>query len=480
MLADQIGLSDRHGERLEERGIAIEIAAEFGLFSRGHSLGFPYNAPDGTPTSVKFRKPNKEFLFEPSGKPLTIWLLDRWRDESSETLIITEGEIDTLSFLTAGASCVVSVPNGAPQIFGEGDVTPANDNRFAYLWSGNTLHAALSRFKRFVLATDADAPGQVLRDELAIRLGRDRCWFVTYPEGCKDANDVLVRHGREAVLDLVAQAKPIVPSQLVPFSDIPRTTGVSLSSGWSGLDPHLQFFLPEVTVISGPPNHGKSQFALALCANLARVHGMRGAIIQFEDSVDRHRDDLERYAMAWRNGTGAIISEEPMVWIDRMFRTIAPPESLEESEDKTLAWIYERIDEAVNRHDCKWLLIDPWNEIEHAWRVNETETAYTGKALRQIRALARKYQILVMIIAHPTKSGGLKPPEEMSLYDISGSQYWNSKPDHGILIARSAENKDELVVNIAKCRDYRKRGVPGVVRMKFEPRTATFSFISKA
>ncbi len=466
-------LSEEHAAWLEERGIPCELAAETGLFSRGRELAFPY------PTFVKLRGPEKRFRIDPSGQKLTLWLLDRWRDVSSDTLVITEGEIDALSFLTAGASCAVSVPNGAASRPGEGDIVPATDTGFAYLWQDNRLHPELDRFKRLVLATDGDAPGSVLRNELAVRLGRERCSFVTYPTGCKDANDVLVNHGREAVLALLDGARPVVPSQLVRFSDIPRSAGVSLSSGWGDLDRNLMLHLPEVMVISGPPNHGKSQFALALLANLARVHGMRSAILQFEDDVDRHRDDLARYASAWRQGQGKPIADEPAVWIDRHFVTIQPPEAIEDAEDKTLHWLEERIHEAAIRHDCKVILLDPWNEIEHAWGNNETETAYTGRALRHMRTLARRYQLLIIIVTHPSKGGGMKTePADMTLYDIAGSAHWNNKPDHGVLIYRP-KGSPETIVNIAKCRDFRKRGEPGMVRMRFDPRSATFAFVGR-
>ena len=46
----------------------------------------------------------------------------------------------------------------------------------------------MQQFKKIILATDDDQKGRVLRDELAVRLGRSRCWFVTYPKGCKVAN----------------------------------------------------------------------------------------------------------------------------------------------------------------------------------------------------------------------------------------------------------------------------------------------------
>ena len=476
------GLTEDHAHWLEERGIPCELAAQLGLFSKARAIAFPYRDAVGRTLFVKWRGPDKRFWIEPAGQKLEPWLLPQAGEAPSDTLIWTEGEIDTLSVLASGTAPVVSVPNGAPAKPGEGDIVPGRDSGFGYLWEGDRLRPEIARFKRHILATDGDGPGLVLRDELAIRLGRKSCWFVTYPAGCKDPNDVLRKFGREGMQHLIDGARPIVPDQLVPFSAIPRSTSVSLSSGWGALDPHFMLCLPEVCVVSGPPNHGKSQWTLALVANLARVHGLRVAHLQFEDDVDRHRDDLVRYARAWRQTTdaGKPITLEPEAWIDAHFVTIQPPEDLDEAADKTLDWLLERIHEAATRHDCKVILLDPWNEVEHAWGGNETETAYTGRALRQLRALARKYQLLIIIITHPSKSGGQKDdPEQMSLYDISGSAHWANKPDHGVLIYRP-KGSDETIVNVAKCRDYRKRGQPGTVSMRFDPRSATFAFVGRA
>jgi twinkle protein len=41
-----------------------------------------------------------------------------------------------------------------------------------------------------------------LREELARRIGKEVCWKVTYPEGCKDINEVLVKLGKDAVINV--------------------------------------------------------------------------------------------------------------------------------------------------------------------------------------------------------------------------------------------------------------------------------------
>lgn len=473
------GLTQQHAMWLEDqRKIPCELAAEMGVVSSGTALGFQFRQ-NGQLRFTKFRSADKRFWIDPTGAVLHLWNEDALCDPSlpEAPRIITEGEFDALAFLVAGATHVGSVPNGAAGKPGEGDIVPTEDRQFQYLWDGSRLKSGLANAKKIILATDGDQPGLILRDELAIRLGRHRCWFVTYPEGCKDANDVLVKYGADAVMDLIADARPMVPNRLVSFADIPEQGHVArYSTGWSDLDQRVMICPPELMVVTGTPGAGKSQWTLALCANLARVHGLKGTILQFEDKPHRNKRDLLRYANAWA-GQDKGISGSPAEWVGRMFRTISPDESVDSDVDFDLAWVRNAIEEAATRHGCKWVLIDPWNEIEHCWKVNETETAYTNQALRDLKKLSRRFQILLIVVAHPSKGGGMnKSIDEFTLYDVSGSAAWKNKADHGIIVHRV---KDSMVttVKVDKCKDFETMGSVGSAQMTFLPDKSTFTFL---
>jgi len=181
----------------------------------------------------------------------------------------------------------------------------------------------------------------------------------------------------------------MVPNKLVRFSEIPlEAEGHCFPTGWHELDRHLIIYPGLLVVVTGTPGHGKSQWVIALCANLARIHGLRGAFLQFEDNPNRNRADLLAYARSWHGSHARYIDCDPAVWLDQMFLTIAPTTSVED-DDYTLDWVTSAIEEAATQHGCRWLIVDPWNEIEHLWRVNETETAYTVKALKHLKTLAQ-------------------------------------------------------------------------------------------
>jgi twinkle protein len=432
---------------------------------------------------LRIEKPEgKSFMRDRQNAPSCLWNEDCLSEPCSpETpLVITEGEIDALSWLTAGATHVVSVPDGAQlSKRGEGPVVIEEDTAFKYLWEGDGLKKPLAAFKKIILSTDNDEKGRILRDELAVRLGRHKCWFIEYPDGCKDANEVLVQHGADALTDILDGAKPMVPDRLVTFSDIPRRANrVQYSSGWAGLDEHLRLQLPELMIVTGSPNSGKSTWTINYVCNLARIHGIKTAILQFEDDVDRNRDDIERYVSAWSRPGNENTIANPDEWVDRMFRTIAPAE---ESDSYDMAWLKASIVEAATRHNCRVVLIDPFNEVEHLWKVNETESQYTNNCLRDLKKLARQLQIAIIIVTHPTKTGGtVKPISDWSLYDVAGSAAWNNKADHGVIVWRENTKSVETHIKVSKSKNFRTMGTPGTVVMTYHHESSSFHYVGKA
>jgi twinkle protein len=495
---ESIQLSEEHARWLEDaRKIPSEVAARYGLVSTpAGDLAFQYILR-GRVSYLKVRRDNPtgkadyriEWCELEGSRVLSLWNEDCLTDRSAlaSVPIITEGEIDALSFLAAGELTVVSVPNGSPSDRpGEGKIVVEADTAYRYLWKGEgtKLKDGLQSCKKIIIATDGDQKGRVLRDELAVRLGRTRCWYVTYPAGCKDANDVLVIYGVEAVQKLIADAKPIVPNKLVSFSEIPRRADPKrYSTGWGPeFDQRLMVCPPQLIVVMGSPNHGKTEWTISFVANLARLHGLKGTILQFEDDViQRVEDALSRYAQAW-SGTQVKggIEEEPKAWIDRMFKTISPSEEFDEDKQFDLGWLSETIEEAALRHGHSWVLIDPWNELEQMWEKGETEANYIKRAIRYLKRIGRRYQITIIIVAHPTKeSGRTMTIEDASLYDVSGGAAWNDKADLGVIVWAEDVKQPERDIKICKSKNFKRFGVPGIVRMEFDWKKSVYRVIPR-
>jgi len=505
----ELQLSERHAMWLEDvRKIPCELAAELGIVSKGPHLAFEYRRhgqllfrqirkelPGGDKT-FRLEAPDGRTLKE-AGIGLSFWQEDDLTGSSSPDVprIITEGQFDTAAFRLAGFPLVGSVPNGASGRPSEGEIVAAEDTGFSYLWEFDEaadkwrLRGGLATCARIILATDGDKAGRVLRDELAVRLGRDRCWVVEYPEGeigghpIKDANDVLRKWGAdegcERLRDMVADARPLVAPTLVPMSQIPEVKREYLRTGWKELDTHLKVTRPELMIVSGPPGDGKSQFVTALGASLAYLHGWKGAVLQFEDDVERIREDFVKFWCGRREADPTVAENraQALAWVDQQFRTVSPDES--EGEHRfDLSWLDAKLTEAARVHGCQFAVIDPWNEVEHAWHKGITETQYLNDALRNLKRTSRRLSMCLIIVTHPDKAAGrIKDIEEWDLYSISGGQAWNNKADHGIIVLRPDKEKRETFIKVSKSKRHLVMGRPGIVVMRLNPLKATYEFV---
>jgi twinkle protein len=424
----------------------------------------------------KYRAPKKKFWQRAGGRK-TFWNSDALDDPALEAghqaLIITEGEIDALTAIDCGFPLSVSVPDGAPPVpEGEkpdelGPIDHGSDHagKYEFLWNNRDR---LRSVKRFIIATDGDRPGQRLAAELVRRLSASRCLFVEYPPGCKDLNDVAVLHGKEAVAAVLNAAKQYPVRGLYRLSDYPdREPLFTFSTGWWTVDNHLQLFAGEFMVVTGIPGHGKSTWVLNLLCNAASLHGWKTALFSPEmPTVPHLRDKLRRIR------GGSILEADN--FIDEYFRFIDSDPTGREDVEFDLGWIIDKATDAVLRDGIRVMVIDPWNEVEHARRRDEAVTDYIGRGIRALKRFARLYDVAVIVVAHPTKEVGRdgkgRPP---TLYDIEGSAHWFNKCDHGIVVDRPNAHVDEAVLRVAKVR-FEESGTKGEIRLRFDRQTGRF------
>lgn len=395
--------------------------------------------------------------------------------------VFVEGEVDKLSLDEAGIRNTVSVPDGAPPAGSK-----SSDTKFEYLI---TCAAYLDPIKKIILAVDNDPPGQVLEDELARRLGPERCFRVKWPEGCKDANAVLLHHGAEELRRCITEAKPYPLDGVMYVTDLAGDVMTLLqeglqggvSTGWQVLDHYYTVKPGQLTIVTGIPSHGKSQVLDALIINLAKQHGWVFAVCSPENMpVSRHIAKLaEQYTgKPFRVGPTTRMSPpeliEAMEWLHEHFVFIAPDEAL------TITALLQQSKALVTRHGIRGLIIDPWNEFDNTRPNGQTETESISISLGQIRRFARAYGVHVWLVAHPQKlyrrdDGSYPVPTP---YDISGSAHWRNKADNSITVWRDEkEPASPVQIHIQKIR-FREVGEPGLVELRFNPINGRYDGLS--
>lgn len=436
-------LTDAARDALEARGIPPEIAESMGVRSvstqSGHGsrsdqewIGFRHHIDGGEHDQWTYRSicGEKGFFQDKGGARVF------WNNESigQDSLIITEGHLDALAFIAAGYRSTVSVPSGAPNEPGSG-----GKERYAYLDAAET---ALRGVNEIILAVDNDPPGRALFHDLVIRLGRGRCRFVTYPDGCKDANDVLIQHGIEGIGEIVASKKWCKLDGLYQYDEIPPAPPIDpIRIGLDGLDDLWRPAKGRMTVLTGVPGHGKGTLITDVVCRLAQSQNAVVAIASFED--DLAATLTPRLASWYQRDNGERFVADHFVFIS------PDPES---EETPTVDWFLERARAAVIRHNATVVVLDPWNEMDHSWSEAESRTEYIGQALSRLRRHARYFNYHLIVTAHPTKlhtddSGKYAFARG---YNIDGSAHWFNKPDSGLTIYRDAD--DKVKIGCWKCR----------------------------
>lgn len=470
----------------EKRGISAEVlernrislgSAYFPQIEEEKScIQFPYYRSDDV-VNIKYRTHDKLFRMAAGAERILYGV----NDIDTKVLVWVEGEIDKLSVEMTGLTSCVSVPDGAPAADSK-----SYSNKFDYL-----SDPALDAVALHIIAVDADAPGVRLQEELVRRLGRHKCQTVVWPEGCKDANEVLLAHGVGVLAECLgnARALPVEGTVRVEdviealYNDYEHGAAKGVSTSWSAMDEAYRVMPGEWTLVTGIPGHGKSEWLDALAVNLASNHGWNFAVYSPENQpVQYHIGKLTEKV------TGKPFSEGPRQRMN--FSELAEAAKFVNDHFTFLLPDYPTVDslletarELVTQRGIRGFIIDPWNEVNPARDASLSETDYVSQALTKIRTFARVNQVHVWVVAHPTKlrkndiTGTYPVPTP---YDVSGSAHWRNKADNCITVYRDVTDEGSPVqVHVQKIRK-KANGKVGMVEFDYDYVCGRYSPTRKA
>ena len=384
--------------------------------------------------NIKFRAKDKDFKLAKNAE-LIFYNLDALKDES--TAIIVEGEIDCLSLYEAGIYNVVSVPNGAG----------IGQQQLKYL---DNCWQYFEDKEQIIIFTDNDEPGNNLKEELARRLGKDRCFIVNYPDDCKDANEILLKHGKTMLINIIDQAIRWPIDGVIGVANVFEQVKEYYINGYpkgseAGIgefDNLLRFDGGLLTIITGSPNSGKSEFLDYIATSLARRHNWKFTICSFENPTAIHVGKLmEKFigkSFDFRKDPSHRMNqeefEEAIYLTDQYFSFINIAQV-----DLSIQGLIQKLTEIVKQTGVKGIVIDPWNYIEHKIPHGYSETQYISEALSLFKEFTIKTNTHLFIVAHPKKlvkdNSGQYPVATM--YDIAGSAHFYNKTDNGISVHRN-------------------------------------------
>jgi len=462
-------VKDNLGEKAKEffnnRDLSIENAKKLGIYIEGKKFSKPMIAypyfKNGLIVNVKYRGIlEKTFTQETNGEPV-FYNYDNCFGKKE--IIIVEGENDCLAMIEAGFDNVVSVPAGSI-----GKEIDLNDGgkKFDFIKNSQPL---IDSCDKFVLALDNDESGQCMTKALIDRLGRGKCKLVDWslydtPTPCKDANDFL-KVDKNIIVDAINIAKPLPLRSVVRCNDnqedfeeyLKNGINNAISTGFDNLDKYIKFELGNFITITGYPGSGKSQFMTNLILNLAKNYGFKTLFCAFENSVNQLKKKWCQMLIGRPtiNANDELIEELRHKTYDFMNDYFYPMQDF--TNDLTIDNILETTAEAIQMFGIKCLLIDPFNKIGYTKSNNITEDI--GSVLNKITAFAKKNNILIFLVAHPTKPSERKinKTDVPSGFDIAGSANFLNMSDVVLTVYRNqdeeASKSNECQVMVSKVRD---------------------------
>ena len=389
----------------------------------------------GKITNVKYRDARKNFKLY-KGAEKVFYNIDNI--VGHDWCVITEGEMDVLALHEAGISNAISVPNGAT----------LNTNNLDYL--DNCIDYFEDKDK-IILAVDSDAPGQALQAELIRRLGAEVCFLVDF-EDCKDANEYLLKEGKEALKARISKARPVPLENVTTFRDIEDDITDFVKNGFKpgfqvgleNFDEIFSTYTGQFITVTGIPSSGKSDWVDQMVVGYNQNYGWKTAFASPENAPTYlHAHKLMRKVwgdMPSKHDIGKTKWNNVADHVNDNFFFI-------DMERYTLESVLRKGAELVKRKGIKCLVIDPFNKVRDVDCQTEDVNRYTMEYLTKIETFAKKYDVLVFIVAHPTKMYKDKDGkiEEPTMYNIKGGGEWYDASYHGLLVHRDYEKKTTKV-----------------------------------
>jgi twinkle protein len=417
----------------------------------------------GQLVNIKYRDGRKNFKLY-KGAEKVFYNIDA--SVGYNTVVIVEGEMDVLSFHEAGVKNVISVPNGAT----------LHNNNLDYL--DNCIDYFADKDK-VIIAVDSDEAGQALQQELVRRLGAELCYTLDF-EDVKDANDYLQKYGKEKLAQRVATAKPVPLENVTTYKDIESEVIDFVENGFKpgyqigleNFDDIFSTYTGQFITVTGIPSSGKSDFVDQMVVGYNQLYGWKTAFASPENQPTYlHAHKLIRKVWQgmpqrsevggdrWKQITGHVNDNFYFIDMDRY----------------SLEAVLRKGAELVKRKGIKCLVIDPFNKVRDIDAKTDDVNKYTMEYLTKIEVFAKKFDVLVIIVAHPTKmyKDGNGKIEEPTMYNIKGGGEWYDASYHGILVHRDYEAKT-VKAKILKVK-FQNLGENGAeAHFKWEPKSGCF------
>ena len=434
---------------MESRGISKAVTETYNITTRKDDnkvLVFPFFDEKGQMQFIKYRKTdfvkgrdrNKEWC-EENCKPILFGM--NHCDPAAGPLVMTEGQIDSLSCTEAGIMNAVSVPTGAKGF-----------TWVPYCWDW------LGTFNELIIFGDHENDKITLLEEMRHRFhGTVKHVRPDDYQGCKDANELLQKFGPEAVRNAVNQAVVVEDPLSKDLSEVARKDVMKMehfSTGFGKLDKLIGgFFLGSLVLLTGERGHGKStlasQFGIFAIKQGYATFFYSGEMpdFQFRDWFDRQVAG-SRYINKTESNLGFTAFSVNGMYEDRIAAWYRGKARIYEDgdidDDASKNALLETMETNIKQYGIQVLIIDNLMtamEDDMSSDLYRQQTVFVGKLAK----MAKTMNVVIILVVHPRKANA----RDFGNDDVMGSSNITNLA-HVVLRytepkERSAQNEDRVL-----------------------------------
>lgn len=361
-----------------------------------HAIEFNYFL-FGELINVKSRAKGKDFMFEKDCE-LIMYNLDSIINEKEAILV--EGEPDALSFHESGLKNVSSVPNGFTLPRPDGTSTI----NLSYL---DDYFGILEPIEKFYIAFDNDTAGNEGKKEFIRRLGAEKCYIVDFKD-CKDANDYLIKYGKESLKRTIANAEQVplegieqikdIQDELINFWENGAKKGATIDL--EGFDDIASFEMKQYTLLLSAPGSGKSDFIDHIVGKFTTKYGWKVGICSPENNPTYfHYDKIVRKILGYRPNKN-LLSNNVSHTFDFVQEHYV---HLKQQSRFYLEDVLEKFAELVKRKGVRIFILDPFNKIKLKSVDRSKVNEYTEEYHIMLDEFCKKHDAHIFLVLHPNK-----------------------------------------------------------------------------
>jgi len=464
-------LNDNAKAFLNSRGITDEVIERFNISSNkmGDQIVFPYYR-DNVLVNYKTRGIQEKTFTQAKNAQPVMYNYDFL--VGKDTIMVCEGEIDSLSWAVAGFPNVTSVNMGAPN--------PQDKSVDKKLQCLDSAYEVFRDAKKVYISVDNDENGRFLQKELIRRIGAEKCKLVDLSP-FKDANEVLVHEGIESLLE---RGKSALDPKVEGIFEVNDIRDSLIDGFYNGVEEGTTTHIPdvdrawrwrpgEVNIWTGYQNEGKSTFLNQLSCVKAALDGFKFGVFSPENMPmnDFVNEIVEMYIGKTSNPTYKSSQmcleeyEEGLSFVNNHFFMIYPPKGF------LLETILDKAKVLIRQKGINSLIIDPYNTVQHKMRGGEREDLYISRFMSELKRFAVDHHISIHLVAHqitPRKGDDGRYPKPDVNY-IKGGGTFADKADNVMFIwrpNRAIDFSDKLVTfGSQKIKKQRLVGIPQDIEM---------------